>query len=128
MIHVDEDALICDLAETYQIYDYKSLPAHLVATFSCGLEDDSRIKRKLSGLTVPINIMMMASITDSVNTLVWFNSEDGHKNRNRPKSILESLLYPDKTEPDEIETFETPEEFETYKREILRKGGFINGN
>lgn len=125
MIHVDEDALICDLAEVYQIYDYKSLPADLVATFSCGLEDDSRIKRKLSGLTIPISVMMMASIADSVNTLVWFNSEDGHKNRNRPKSIVESLLNPNKEETEEIETFDTPEEFETYKREILRKRGFI---
>ena len=34
MIKTDEDALICDLAETYQIYDYKSLPAYMVATFS----------------------------------------------------------------------------------------------
>ena len=30
MIKTDEDALICDLAETYQIYDYKSLPAYMV--------------------------------------------------------------------------------------------------
>ena len=37
MIKTDEDALICDLAETYQIYDYKSLPAYMVATFSVGL-------------------------------------------------------------------------------------------
>ena len=36
MIKTDEDALICDLAETYQIYDYKSLPAYMVATFSVG--------------------------------------------------------------------------------------------
>ena len=128
MIHTDEDALICDLAETYNIYDYKSLPVQLAATYACGLGDDSRIKRKLSGLTVPIPIMMMASLADSVNALVWLNSEDGHKNRNRPKSILESLLHPDKTEPEEIETFESSSEFEAYKREILRKGGYINGN
>ncbi len=41
MISRDEDALICDLAETYQIYNYKSLPARLVATLSVGLRDDS---------------------------------------------------------------------------------------
>lgn len=44
MIQTDEDALICDLAETYQIYDYRQLPAYQVAVFSYGLRDDSRIK------------------------------------------------------------------------------------
>ena len=48
MIKTDEDALICDLAETYQIYDYKSLPAYMVATFSVGLRENSRIKMKLN--------------------------------------------------------------------------------
>ena len=33
MIKTDEDALICDLAETYRIYDYKQLPAYQVAVF-----------------------------------------------------------------------------------------------
>ena len=49
MIRFDEDALICDLAETYHIYDYRSLPVKLVATLSAGLRDDSRIKLKAAG-------------------------------------------------------------------------------
>ena len=40
MIKTDEDALICDLAETYRIYDYRQLPAYQVAVFSFGLRDD----------------------------------------------------------------------------------------
>ena len=43
MIAIDEDALICDLAETYQIYDYRRLPVQTVAVFSLGLRDNSRI-------------------------------------------------------------------------------------
>lgn len=49
MIHADRGALICDLAETYGIYDYRSLPARTVATFSVGLRDNSRIKTILRG-------------------------------------------------------------------------------
>ena len=32
-IGTDEDALICDLAETYGIYNYRQLPADRVAVF-----------------------------------------------------------------------------------------------
>ena len=38
MIAVDENALICDLAETYGIYNYRQLPPTLVAVFSLGYE------------------------------------------------------------------------------------------
>ena len=50
MLNLDKDALLCDLAETYHIYDYKSLPCKMVATFSCGLRADSRIKMKIAGI------------------------------------------------------------------------------
>lgn len=49
MIAKDEDALICDLAETYRIFDYRSLPLKTVATFSVGLRENSRIKMSLGG-------------------------------------------------------------------------------
>lgn len=43
MMNISEDALICDLAETYHIYDMRSLPLRTVATLSAGLREDSRI-------------------------------------------------------------------------------------
>lgn len=46
MINTDESAVICDLAETYSIFDYKSLPVLTVATFCVGLRENSRIKMK----------------------------------------------------------------------------------
>jgi len=48
MIHTDEDALICDLAETYHIFNYRELPPSLAATLSVGLKDDSRIKKEVA--------------------------------------------------------------------------------
>lgn len=92
MISIDEDALMCDLAEVYHIYDYKSLPVSLVATFSCGLRDESRIKMKISDTKVSLNTVLLTCILDKVNWIAWSKTEDGHRNANHPKSILSILL------------------------------------
>ena len=76
MVKTDEEALICDLAETYQIYDYRQLPATRVAVFARGLRDNSRIKMKLSGIEVDPQAMLLASIADGVNLLVWQKTKD----------------------------------------------------
>ena len=88
---MDEDALICDLAETYNIYDYKRLPLTTVAAFSAGLRDDSRIKMKLSGAQAPADVLLLAMAVDRLSFLVWAQTKDAEKGRNRPKSILESF-------------------------------------
>src|SRR5690606_39631099 len=85
------NALMCDLAETYGIYNYRQLPPTLVAVFSLGLRENSRIKMKLSGQTVPFETMLLAGIYDRLSMLVWFQTKDGHKGRNRPTSLT-SLL------------------------------------
>lgn len=92
MINMDEDALICDLAETYHIYNYRSLPCKTVAAFSCGLRNDSRIKMKMAELSITMDQMLLATIVDNTKILAWLWSEDGGKGRNRPKSILAELL------------------------------------
>lgn len=111
MIQMDEDALICDLAETYRIYDYKSLPVDMVATFSVGLREDSRIKRKMNDIKQSLNSILLAAICDGISTLVWMNSTDGQVGTNRPKSILSILMGSTEKEND-VMAFETPEEFE----------------
>ena len=82
---------MCDLAETYHIYDYKRLPLTAVAAFSVGLRDDSRIKMKLSGAKAPTEIILLAAAVDRLSLLVWAQTKDAEKGRNRPKSILEAL-------------------------------------
>lgn len=107
MINTDEDALICDLAETYQICDYRSLPCKVVATFSCGLRNNSRIKMKLANMTVTPEEMLLASISDNTRMIAWLHTKDAETGRNRPKTLL-SLLFEEKT----VTTFETGEEFD----------------
>jgi len=81
----DEDALICDLAETYHIYDYKRLPVKLVASLAVGLRSDSRIKIKMERSKVSPDMMMMAAIVDRLTVLVWMQTKDGQHGRNQPK-------------------------------------------
>ena len=121
MIRLDEDALICDLAETYQIYDYRQLPATRVAVFAYGLRDDSRIKMRLSGQTVSTDRFLLAGILDKLSTLVWFQSEDGQKGKNRPTSMVELLLNKNnnKEKDDEIVAYETGKDFEMARKKLL---------
>ena len=66
MINTDESAVICDLAETYSIFDYKSLPVLTVATFCVGLRENSRIKMKKNRLAVPFETVLLGVIADSL--------------------------------------------------------------
>lgn len=119
MIREDEAALICDLAQTYQIYDYRQLPASQVAVFSYGLPDSSRIKMKLSKQIVPLDTLLLASISDKLGMLLWFQSEDGQNNRNRPTTILGNLVgMSDQTQKD-VSVFASGEDFEAARQRLL---------
>ena len=107
MIEFDEAALICDLAETYHIYDYRSLPAKLVATLSAGLRDNSRIKMRLSGAPASQDILLLAAIADRVEMFRYGFSDQ--KNA-PPASILEEMYG--RTNANGVRGFDTVEEFE----------------
>ncbi|CAG6259933.1 phage protein [Streptococcus pneumoniae] len=125
MIALDEDALICDLAETYQIYDYKQLPLNQVAVFAYGLRDDSRIKQMMSDQIVPLETTLLASIVDRLSLSLWLKTKDGQKGVNRPASIAELLKKNNKEEGDERDylVFESGEDFENYRKALLAKTG-----
>ena len=75
MLNFDKDALLCDLAETYHIYDYKSLPCRMVATFSCGLRENSRIKMKMAGIDPIPEQILMAAIADGTRMTIGDGTE-----------------------------------------------------
>lgn len=126
MINQNEDALICDLAETYHIYDYRQLPPLTVAVFSCGLRDDSRIKMELNDQTVSIDTLLIAGISDKLGLLLWSKTKDGQLNKNRPVSILESLVSTPK-EKNEL-VFDSGEDFERMRTKLIEEGRKSNGN
>lgn len=115
MIALDEDALICDFAETYHIFDLYALDVNLAAILAVGLRDNSRIKMKATGLKVETNTLLLARIADAAAMNVYAKTKDAQHNKNRPKSILESLL---KDEKDELRKFSTGAEFEKEWRRL----------
>lgn len=119
MINLNEDALICDLAETYQIFDYRSLPLKLVATLSAGLRDDSRIMLYAAGVHAPQNTLLLAAIADRVELFRYGFTEAAKTGKNPPKSIYEKLVGIDKPKNKHgVTVFKTPEEFDAALRRI----------
>lgn len=124
MLAADRDALICDLAETYGIFDYRALPVPLLATLAAGLREDSRIKMRMSGARVPVRDLLLATVADKLSLLVWFLSKDGQNGANRPGSFAMILLGEQQSQGGEAETFDTAEEFE---REWKKRTGVGHG-
>ena len=56
------------------------------------LPDNSRVKMmsQESGGIWTFDRMLAATCVDALNLLVWMQTKDGHRCRNRPKSILPS--------------------------------------
>ena len=116
MIKVGENELICDLAETYHIYNYRLMPPSTVAIFCIGLRDDSRIKMKLSGTKVPSNILLLSGIVDRLNLLLWTKTKDAEKGINKPKSILDHLY----NKESDVSAFTSGEDFEKERKRLIK--------
>ena len=127
MIKLDEDALICDLAETYQIYDYRQLPLLKVAVFSCGLSEDSRIKMRMSNQIIPMETLLLAGLSDKISVLLWTKTKDGQKGRNRPPMILDAFNQ-NKTKQRETGVFNSGEDFEERRKELLKQAASGGGD
>jgi hypothetical protein len=110
MITTDDDSLVCDMAETYRIYDYRALPPGRAAVLACGLRDDSRIKMKLQEMSVPLDTLFLAAIADRLGLQLWANSKDARHNRNRPESIAEKLLQGH--EEDKVNAYRSAADFD----------------
>lgn len=102
--------------------DYKALPVHLTAALFVGLKADSRIKMRLSGMKAPIDLVLSAAAVDRLSLLVWAQSKDAEKGRNRPDSLVSELLGEGKRGGD-ISAFSSSEEFEAARKKIT--GGVI---
>ncbi len=109
MVHADEDALICDFAETYHIFDWRALPVRLAATLAAGLPETSRIRMKMAGAKMTASLLMQAAMVDRLSLLVWMQTKDGQKNRHRPQSVAEMLTGKEKRST--VQAFNSEKEF-----------------
>ena len=111
MIALDEEAMICDFAETYHILNYRGLPPTLAGVLACGLRDDSRIKMKMMDMNVSLEDMLLAIIADKLeNQAVQYAKAHGAKNVREPVSILKQIQGTGKEEK-AFSSFATGEDF-----------------
>ena len=123
MIATDRDALVCDMAETYGVFDIQALPVTALATHAVGLRENSRIKMRLSGAKVPQTDFLLAAAVDRLSMLLWAKTKDGQNGRNRPKSLVEILSGEGRKDGD-VQSFDSPEDFEA---EWARRTGVSHG-
>lgn len=97
------------------------MPPKLTAVLAIGLPENSRIKREISGLKRPLEVMLLASVLDALNILIWFKTKDGAKGVNRPESVAKKLSE-DHSEQEEYEAYDSIEAYEAARKERIQNG------
>lgn len=123
-----EGDLVCDMAETYHVLNWRSLGATLAATLAAGLPPGSRVMTRIAGAAAPLPLQLQAMAVDYLALLSWQNTKDGQHGRNHPPSILQTLEDPgrEKKHRDDLQVYDTPEEFWAV-RSLFVEGGDQHG-
>ena len=124
MMRKNRDALECDFAETYNIYDIRALPARRVALFAVGLRDNSRIKMLLADTKFTFSEILLINIYDALNLELWTKTKDATKGKNKPESLYKKLMgINDQTKKESKNmTFDSAEEYEKIRKKLLERG------
>lgn len=119
MLSTDRDALICDMAETYGVFDIYALPVPLLAVLASGLRDDSRIKLKMAGLSgLPITAMI-ARAADDIALLLYSFTQDAADGKNQPQLFTDLMTGASGSTKKEKGTgFESAEAFDAAWRKL----------
>lgn len=102
----------------YGVYDWHSLPLKTVATLAAGLPEDSRSVRAATGQAVDLKTMLLAAITDRLSILIWQQTKDAQKGKNKPKMVLDSLTQ--KPDEKQIMAFDSAAEFEAVRQRFFK--------
>lgn len=90
-----------------------------IATLCAGLRDTSRIANKLCK-TKSLDTVLRIAQLDALRVLIWQNTKDGAKGRNRPKSLMDQINK--KTEQkDKIVAFSSGDDFDRYRQSLMEK-------
>lgn len=107
------------MAETYGVFDYKSLDIELLSILVVGLPPESRIKQKLNTEKLGLTDTLLAGILDSLNHIAYMLQ--GKKHGKHPDSILEKLQNTKNNVEQKSVSFDTAEEFEQRRKELLER-------
>ena len=121
MVKVDEDALICDFAETYHIYDWRSIPVRTAATLAAGLRDDARIHLKMAGLPCSFDRLLLAGVFDAARVANWQRSKDGQTGKSKPDMVVKQILKNTQAETDTkaVESFTDGDAFMKAREQLI---------
>lgn len=111
--------MICDLAETYHILNYRELLPSLVATLVLGLRDDSRVKLFFTDSRLSTEQIMNAMMVDALSFIAWTKTKDAQHGRYKNKSVLKALQG--EYSKDELASFKTVEEYEEYMKQFEKE-------
>ena len=117
-----EDALICDFAQYYHVYDLDSLNVRTAAILACGLPKESRTLKTLRKEKVDQNTMLMASILDTCRNIEYgvFQSHSKKKIK-KPKSVVQKLLGIDQDKKEEVKGFSSGDAFEVARQRLIQE-------
>ena len=110
------DELVCDMAETYHVLDWRALGLPLAATLAGGLRETSRTCMALNHAPITTDTLLLGAMADSLQLLVWSKTKDAQHGRNRPAPVLGTARRR------KVTGFATAAEFEAAKAEILKGG------
>ena len=112
---VDKDALICDFAQYYSIYQFDKYEISYIAILACGLPEESRIKKKLRKIPYTLEETLLAAIVDHLAMQLYQHA--GKKSNRKPKSLLRMMM--EKEDKSAVQSFNTVEAFESARRKII---------
>jgi len=107
--------MICDLAETYHIYDYRRVPGRLLGTLVAGLGANSRVYQKMSGQVVPTDTLLLAIVIDELRTIIY-----GANGKKSPEKIATKLMEGAKPERKE-RLFNTGADFDKARAALIKE-------
>ena len=115
MLAFDRGALICDLAETYNIYDYKRVPVRLLGTLVSGLRENSRIIMKMTGRKATVETIWLARIYDVICAVF---SDEKHPHKPVSETLFDAEMY----NPKPLHGFISGDEFLKAREKLIKKG------
>lgn len=113
--------MVCDLAETYGVLDYRKVPTRTLGALVVGLGSESRLGRELAGIKASPDHILLGRIYDAVNILLYSYTKDAKTGRNRPESYVERLIEK-KSEKDDVEKFRTGADFDKAWKQLTQGG------
>ena len=118
MLSRDEDALICDMAETYHVLDIWALPVETLAVLASGLRDNSRIKMLVAGINyIPMEVIL-PRIADCLSMLLYSFSKDAKYKRNMP-TMFTDIMAGKTMQNNEVKSYASAADFMAARERIL---------